>query len=128
MVKTVLLDTDACIEIIRGNPEPLDCVPDARVLISTVSRFEIMSGLRGTGSRKRELRAHAFLDAAETLPLDASAADKAATVRIFLEKKGTPIGAYDLLLAGQALAMGNPILTGNQREFSRVPGLEIVLW
>ncbi len=128
MVSPVLLDTDACIEIIRGNPEPLDHVPDARVVISTVSRFEIISGLRGVGSRKRERRAREFLEAAETLPFDSSAADKAASVRIFLERKGTPIGAYDLLLAGQALAMRSPILTRNRREFSRVPGLEIYTW
>lgn len=128
MVKSLLLDTDACIEIIRGNPEPLDKFPGAITVISTVSRFEILSGLRGVGSRKREKRARAFLEVAETIPFDEAAADEAASARIYLEKKGTPIGAYDLLLAGHALALGYPILTGNEKEFARVPRLKLLAW
>ena len=127
-MRQLLLDTDACIEIIRGNPKPLDQHPDAAVVISTVSRFEILSGLRRSRGGKREKRAHAFLHAVETLHFDEAAADQSAAVRIHLENAGTPIGAYDLLLAGHALALGCPILTGNVHEFERVPGLEIATW
>ena len=42
-----------------------------------------------------------------------------------LEAAGTPIGAYDLLIAGQALARDLTIVTNNMREFSRVPGLKV---
>jgi tRNA(fMet)-specific endonuclease VapC len=127
-VKRLLLDTDACIEVIRGNPEPIDQHPDAVIVISTVSRFEILSGLRRSRGGKRERRARAFVDAVETLHFDEAAADQSAAVRIYLENKGTPIGAYDLLLAGHALALGCPILTGNVHEFERVAGLEIATW
>jgi tRNA(fMet)-specific endonuclease VapC len=127
-VKRLLLDTDACIEIIRGNPKPIDQHPDVFILMSTISRFEILSGLRKSRGGKREKRAKAFLNAVETLPFDETAANQSATVRIYLENAGTPIGAYDLQLAGHALALGCPILTGNVHEFERVPGLEIVTW
>ena len=127
-MSAILLDTDACIEIIRGNSQPLDQYSNSSIAISTVSRFEILSGLRKGRSRKQEGRARAFLDVVETLPFDDAAADRAAALRIFLEKKGTPIGAYDLLLAGHALALERPLLTGNLREFTRVPDLEILTW
>ena len=127
-MSVLLLDTDACIEIIRGNPKPLDRFPEYRAVISTVSRFEILSGLRGNGSPQREARAHAFLDVVETFAFNDSAADCAARVRIHLEAQGMPIGAYDLLLAGHALAMGCPLLSGNLREFARVPDLKVVTW
>ncbi|TVP78864.1 MAG: type II toxin-antitoxin system VapC family toxin [Puniceicoccaceae bacterium] len=127
-MKRLLLDTDACIEIIRGNPAPLDQHPDVTIFLSTISRFEILSGLRKSRGGKREQRARAFLDAVETLIFDEAAADRSAAVRLYLEGKGTPIGAYDLLLAGHALALDCPILTGNVREFSRVPKLEIATW
>lgn len=127
-MKRLLLDTDACIEVIRRNPDPIDQHPEALIVISTVSRFEIRSGLRRSRGGKREKRAHAFLNAIETLLFDEAAADQSAAVRIYLENRGTPIGAYDLLLAGHALALGCPILTANVHEFKRVPGLDIATW
>ncbi len=125
----VLLDTDACIEIIRGNPAPLEVLPEsAACILSAVSQFEILSGLRKKGSPKREERARAFLDAGEVYAFDGKAASEAAGVRIYLETKGQSIGAYDLMLAGHALALGVPLLTGNIREFKRIPGLELISW
>lgn len=125
----ILLDTDACIEIIRGNPAPLGVYPEPTVyILSSISRFEILSGLRNQKSSKREKRARAFLDAVETCAFDGVAAEEAALVRIYLETKGLSIGAYDLMLAGHALALGVPLLTGNVREFERVPRLKVLSW
>ena len=127
-MSTLLLDTDACIEIIRGNPAPLEAFPSASFAISVVSRFEIRSGLRGRSSTKRERRAVAFLDTVTTLPLDSGAADCAAQIRIDLATRGEGIGAYDTLLAGHALARKMPLLTGNTLEFKRVANLELRTW
>lgn len=127
-MSSLLLDTDACIEIIRGNPAPLDAWPEATFGISSVSRFEIGSGLRGRASTKREQRSLAFLDTVQTHPFNVKAADHAARIRVHLEMEGTPIGAYDTLLAGHALALGLPLLTGNIREFQRVAALELLGW
>ena len=49
-------------------------------------------------------------------------------IRAQLAKKGTPIGPYDVLIAGQALARGLTLVTANTREFSRVEGLRLVDW
>lgn len=123
-----LLDTDACIELIRGNPQPLDAFPEEIGVISTITRFEILSGLRQNRSRKVEMRARAFLEAADQRAFEEKAAERAALIRIHLEKRGWVIGAYDLLLAGHALAMDLPMISGNQREFARVPGLQVLNW
>lgn len=127
-MNSFLLDTDACIEIIRGNPAPLDAWPDASFVISTVTQFEILSGLRGRANTKREKRARAFLEVADLREFDQPAAEAAAKVRIFLENKGQRIGAYDLMLAGHALALKAPLLTGNKKEFNRVPELTVRSW
>jgi tRNA(fMet)-specific endonuclease VapC len=124
----IFLDTDACIEVIRGNPKPVEAFPGRRFLISSITRFEIRSGLRKRRSRKLENRAKEFLQNIESMPFDDAAADAAAIVRIALENRGEPIGAYDTLIAGHALSLHLPLLTGNQDEFNRVDGLEVLAW
>lgn len=127
-MKAVLLDTDACIEVIRGNSAPIEQVPEAEFLISAVSRYEILSGLRGRKGTRIEARALEFLEAIETRAVDSKVADQAAKIRIFLQDQGTLIGAYDLLIAGHALSLRSPIVTGNIKEFSRVPSLTVINW
>jgi tRNA(fMet)-specific endonuclease VapC len=48
--------------------------------------------------------------------------------RTRLEKRGTPIGANDLLIAAQALALDYVIVTDNEKEFSRIKGLRLQNW
>jgi tRNA(fMet)-specific endonuclease VapC len=55
-------------------------------------------------------------------------AEAAAALRAVLKAAGRPIGSIDVLIAGQALGRGWAVVTGNLREFSRVPGLEIIDW
>ena len=127
-MQAALLDTDACIEIIRGNPAPVQFTPDTVFVVSIISQFEILSGLKGQKGTKVEVRAKTFLKTADIRPFDDSAADAGAKIRIQLESAGHPIGSYDLLLAGHALALNIPIVTGTQNEFQRVPGLKIINW
>ena len=123
-----LLDTDACIEIIRGNSAPIAQLPDYTFVISTISQFEIFSGLKGRKGTKIDKRAHAFLDAIEIRNFDESAATATAKLQIHLEANGVPIGSYDCLLAGHAKALNMPIVTGNEREFKRIPSLKVIGW
>ena len=51
-----------------------------------------------------------------------------ATVRANLRRRGLNIGAYDLLIAGQALARGWTVVTANTREFARIEGLNVIDW
>ena len=62
------------------------------------------------------------------LPFDASAAQHAGEIRARLSTAGTPIGGYDVLIAGHARSAGLTVVTNNTREFERVPGLEVVDW
>jgi len=81
----------------------------------------------------RSLRIDQGIAAVEGLrltPLDFTADDarKAAEIRAALAAAGTPIGPYDVLIAGQALQRGLVVVTRNTREFSRVPGLVVENW
>ena len=62
------------------------------------------------------------------LDFDAQAAQQAAGVRHRLKCAGTPIGAYDVQIAGHALATGCTLVTNNVRHFSRVEGLIVADW
>ena len=69
-----------------------------------------------------------FLTHIQVAPFDATDAERAALVRADLEARGTPIGPYDTLIAGMALARGLVLVTHHTREFSRVVGLRIEDW
>lgn len=61
-------------------------------------------------------------------PLNENDALVAASVRAVLKRSGRPIGSYDALIAGQALARGWTLVTSNVGEFSRVEGLQVEDW
>ena len=60
--------------------------------------------------------------------MDREAASEAARIRARLERKGTPIGPYDVLIAGLAKSRALTLVTNNTREFSRVRGLSVENW
>jgi len=62
------------------------------------------------------------------LAFDDRAAAHAANIRATSERRGAPIGAYDLLIAGHARSLGLVVVTGNLREFDRVEGLRAEDW
>ena len=62
------------------------------------------------------------------LPFEAEDAAHAGDIRAHLERKGTPIGHYDYLIAAQARRRGATLVTANGREFKRVPGLLVTDW
>ncbi len=61
-------------------------------------------------------------------PYDSAAAAHTADIRASLERRGLPIGAYDLMIAGHARSRGLVVVTGNLREFDRVEGLRSEDW
>ncbi len=62
------------------------------------------------------------------LPLPEDAGEKYETIRAFLESKGTPIGNNDLWISAHAISEGMTLVTNNEREFKRVPGLKVRNW
>jgi tRNA(fMet)-specific endonuclease VapC len=80
------------------------------------------------GSPRLSSQLDAVLGALEVLPFETPADASYGLLRTRLEQAGTPIGANDLLIAAQALALGYVIVTDNEREFSRVKGLRLQNW
>ena len=128
-----LLDTDTCSDTIRGVSAALDtrlaaAKADA-LMVSAVTRAELVFGLE----RRRNPRAlsrlvHGFLDRIAVVPWDAAAADRFAQLRALLERNGTPIGTFDTMIAGHALALNATLVTNNSRHFQRVKALKVENW
>jgi tRNA(fMet)-specific endonuclease VapC len=131
-----LLDTNACIAVINGRPASvrarlrklLDAA--AQVFVPTVAAFELWYGV--AKSSRREANAKLvetfFAGPVSLLPFEEEDAKAAGRVRAALEAAGTPIGAYDLLIAGQALRHNLTLVTANAREFRRIKGLSWEDW
>ena len=89
--------------------------------------FELYYGAFKSRHQKRNLTVVGNLGF-EVVPFDASDARTAGAIRAQLERAGRPIGPFDTLIAGQALARGLVLVTGNTGEFSRVAGLDCEDW
>jgi len=128
---TYLLDTNACIAVINGRPpsvrarlqKALDA--GAEVLVPTVVAFELWYGVDKSGHAEANPRRVEtfFAGPLGLLPFEAEDARSAGRVRAALEASGKPIGAYDVLIAGQALRRNLTLVTANAKEFGRVKGL-----
>lgn len=133
---TYLLDTNACIALINGVPRGVRhrlqraIRRDATILLSSVVAFELWYG--AAKSQRREAnteRLQAFLAGPlEWTDFDDEDAREAGMVRAELEAAGKPIGAYDVLIAGQARRRRATLVTSNASEFTRVAGLKWEDW
>ena len=122
-----LADTDVLIDFLAGREPAAERVAreleSGNLWTTVITRFEMLSGARSTRETKiiGEL-----LDSVRIVPLDVSAADRAADIRRALERKGVGIGMADRLIAGIVLHVGGALLTRNLRHFQRVEGLDLV--
>lgn len=128
-----LLDTSICIYLIKKQPsevlERFKQHSPQDVAISTITLFELRYGIEKSQYRQRSKGALAkFLLPLNLIDLDSSSAIEAASIRAQLEKKGMPIGPYDLLIAGLAKSHGMTLVTNNTKEFERVVGLRLENW
>jgi tRNA(fMet)-specific endonuclease VapC len=64
----------------------------------------------------------------EILVFEPADAEEVGNIRAALERAGTPIGPYDLLVAAQARRRDALLVTANEREFARVPRLKFEDW
>ncbi len=128
-----LLDTNICIYLIKKRPievfSRFQSYLISDVAISVVTFFELQYGVEKSKSRlKSENALLSFIKNLNVIGLDMEACSKAASARADLETKGTPIGAYDLLIAGTALSRNMTLVTNNTNEFKRVHGLILDNW
>jgi len=126
-----LLDTNAVIALLNNAPsraaERLRREERSDVAISAVVAHELFYGAFKSTRADRNV---ALVDALQfaVLDFDKEDARQAGQVRALLAIKGTPIGPYDVLIAGQAMARKMILVTHNAAEFGRVPGLRIEDW
>jgi tRNA(fMet)-specific endonuclease VapC len=133
---TYLLDTNACIALINGTPKEVRrrfqraIAREASILLSSVVTFELWYGVaRSQRKESNTQRLDAFLAGPlEWTLFDDEDAREAGTLRAELETAGKPIGAYDVLIAGQARRRGATLVTSNVSEFDRVAGLKWEDW
>lgn len=129
---THLLDTDTCIGVLRQRPgmvQRLSQIAPTDCAVSMVTVFELFCGLaRALDPANERQKVERFVSAIIEMPLDRAGAEAAANIRAELERQGTPIGPYDLLIAGQAVASGLTLVTNNVGEFKRVSGLKLESW
>jgi tRNA(fMet)-specific endonuclease VapC len=131
-----LLDTNVCIALMNGRSEKVRSLYTQAVLakiplaISPICMHELWYGVAKSSQPSRnEWKLRAFIaDDIEVLDYTNEDARAAAQIRAELEHKGTRIGEYDTLIAGQALARGLTLVTANTREFHRVQGLQLEDW
>ena len=128
-----MLDTNICIYAIRQKPEKvfqkLQEVDPEDVCVSSVTYAELVHGVEKSAAvEKNRLALSMLLANIEILNFDVNAADCYGKIRAGLEKKGTPIGSLDMMIAGHAMSMGYTVVTNNVKEFSRVPDLLIENW
>ncbi len=128
-----MLDTNICVYLIRNNPlrvrRHFEQLHPGDVFISSIVLAELMFGISKSLHQQENTRAlEMFLLPLEVAPFDVSAAGAYGDIRSDLEKQGSIIGANDLLIAAHAISLDMTLVTNNEREFSRVPGLRVENW
>ena len=128
-----MLDTNTCIYIIKNKPENviqkfMEHNPDD-ICISAITYAELAHGVEKSGAReKNRIALMVFLSEIQIVTFDDLAAQVYGVVKSDLQKKGTPIGPLDTLIAAHAKALNMTLVTNNTKEFARVDGLEFEDW
>ncbi len=130
---TYLLDTCICIYLLNKRLLPLICKfkrhQPGEIGISVITASELQYGVaKSSQLEKNQERLDAFLAPFDILPYDAKAVIAYGSIRAELEKKGQLIGPLDMLIAAQALSSNLILVTNNEKEFQRIPSLQIENW
>ena len=128
-----MLDTNICVFLINNKSPALAKriadVPFEEVSISSITQSELAYGVaKSQHTAKNALALARFLSTLTVLAFDAEAAEAYGEIRAALERKGTVIGQFDMLIAAHAKAKGFRIVTNNTSEFMRVDGLVVEDW
>jgi tRNA(fMet)-specific endonuclease VapC len=133
---TYLLDTNACVVLINGTEINVRrrfkraVARESVILLSSIVAFELWYGVAKSQRKDSNAqRLETFLGGPlEWALFDEDDARAAGTVRAELETVGRSVGAYDVLLAGQARRRGATLVTSKTKEFARVQGLKWEDW
>lgn len=128
-----LLDTNAVIALVTRRSEPLlrrvESSEPGALAISSIVAHELYFGAYRSQKVEFNLETLRLLFSdLDILDLDQQDAQAAGEIRAELARRGTPIGPYDILIAGQAMARGLPLVSNNTAEFQRIAGLRLEDW
>jgi len=127
-----LLDTDTCIYAIKQDASVLRRLLSesrADIAVSVITEGELRTGAaKSSNADKTRRRVENFLRPLGILEFTSEDAASYAQIRSRLERAGTPIGPLDTLIAAQAVLRKLTLVTNNQREFSRIPGVRVENW
>jgi tRNA(fMet)-specific endonuclease VapC len=128
-----LLDTNVCLAFLNGRDpgirERLLELDPAAVSLCSVVKAELFYGARnGTHVEANLERLRRFFEPFSSLAFGDAAAEQYGILRGQLQREGRPIGPSDLMIAATALANDATLVSRNQSEFHRVPGLRVVMW
>ena len=127
-----LLDTDTCIYAIKKRGAVVDTILARsldEIAISVITEAELRTGaVKSEWPMKNLLQIENFLRPFTILDFTSHDTIAYAQIRAKLERAGTPIGPYDTMIAAQAVAHDLTLVTNNEREFRRVPGLSVENW
>ena len=128
-----LLDTNICIYLIKQKPlevlQKFNTYSVGDIGISSITVAELKYGVQKSQFPDKNHQAlEQFLLPLKIVDFDCAAADTYGIIRATLEKKGTPIGSLDTLIAAHALSLEVVLITNNEKEFSRVPNLKLDNW
>lgn len=128
-----MLDTNICSYIIRNKPKNIkeklqEVEKNHTVALSSIVVSELLYGATKKDSSKLTKIVSAFIDNFIIYDYSKISGQSYANIRTDLEKKGTIIGANDLLIVSHALSLGAVLVTNNTREFKRVEKLVLEDW
>ncbi len=129
----VLLDTNICIYAIRNRPTAvlrrLRATRRGEIAISAITMAELQFGVAKSARPDANAEAlRVFVAPFEVLPFDDAAAAQYGRIRSYLEPRGIAIGTMDLLIAAHAASIPATVVTNDEADFRRVPGLEVENW
>jgi tRNA(fMet)-specific endonuclease VapC len=128
----ILLDTNICVYVLKSRPaavlERFNHHDPGDLAISVVTAMELRVGALRAAGTNWPARVDTLLDMVQVVPLGNEVVDVYARIRVDLQRRGELIGPLDLLIAAHALALGATLVTNNEREFARVPGLTLANW
>ena len=126
-----ILDTDVCVEVLRGNEHVIARRLETREEIATtwVTASELFYGAaKSKDPDGNAALVTAFLATLPTLSPDLAASRLFGEVKTHLQARGESLADADLFIASIALAHDATLVTGNRRHYERIPGVVIEDW
>ena len=128
-----MLDTYMCIYLRQNRPPEVTArfrqMQHRDAVLSVITYGALLYGAERSQQRTMALESlHRLVSLLPVLPLPEEAASAYGEIRATLEKRGQMIGGNDLWIATHAKSAGLTLVTNNEREFKRVPGLKLQNW